>query len=499
MTEAEKIDEELLDRELSKRLLGSFTTYTMPEYEMTANQGWKLIHEQIIEVLEAVERWDKKRVMIFCPPRLWKSELVSKRFPAWYLGRHPNKKVVVASYGADLASDFWRKAKEIATSQEFNNIFPDFELSKDKREGGNWETTKGGWMYTVWRGWALTGKWWDILIVDDIVKDREEAESLTIQTKTIDWYTSTFRTRKQNQDTAIVIMMTRWNKNDLAWFLLEQEKNWGEKWDVLTIQGIDETTNEEIIWPGKWDKWFMEEERENTFSKDWAALYQQDPIASSSNIFDMHALKYFHLSDFEKVDGILQKSDLEIWVFIDPAFSTNKNSDDAVVLGIGRHRISGEFYLLDWYADTSAPTKTYMATINMIDRLGQEGFPKITAIWIEDVPLNKQQTQFIKWFSDYLASKWRYYITNTHKPKIKKEERIKFTLEPVISMNKMNIRIDMKDESVVKKLESQLRDFPNGRNDDVIDDLSQGVEILSKIIQPRITQRAATRRTDDYS
>lgn len=504
MITQDEIELELLNRELSARQLGSFTTYTMPSYEMTATQDGKPIHNQIIEKLEAVERWDIKRLMIFCPPRLWKSELVSKRFPAWFLWRNPDKSVLLSSYGADLASDFWRETKAILESQEFKNVFPWVELAKDKKEWWNWKIeqvdwmSRQWWMYTVWRWWATTGKWWDVLIVDDIVKDREEAESATIQEKTISWYTSTFRTRKQNENVPIIIMMTRWNKNDLAWYLLEEAENGWEQWETLTIQWIDDQGNE-IIWPGKWSEWFMSNEQENVLARDWAALYQQDPIAASSNIFDMHALKYFHLSDFEKADWILLKQDLEVDIFIDPAFSTNKNSDDAVVIALARHTITWAFYMLDWYADTSAPTKTYAATINMIDRLKHDWFPNIKAIYVEDVPLNKLQTQFIKWLIDYLASVWRYYIVNPHKPKIKKEERIKFNLEPVISMGKMSIRADMFDESVIKKLENQLRDFPHWRHDDVIDDLAQWVEIKTKIVQPKKAPRAASRRTDNYS
>jgi hypothetical protein len=306
---------------------------------MIAEQNGIGIHKKIIEKLEAVKRREIKRLMIFVRPRIGKSELASIRFPTWCLGDEPNLKLVVASYGADLASDFGRKAKQVTQTQEYKNIFPNFKLSSDKREGGNWETNVGGGMYTVGVGGALTGKGYDIGIIDDPVKDRLEAESVVTQQRIIDWYTSTFYTRKQSQDSAIILMMTRWNTNDLAGYLLKAQEQGGDKWDVLTIPAIDEMGNE-IIWPGKWDKGYIQKEKENISPKDWAALYQQDPIASSSNIFKMADLRYFLLSDFEKAEGILKKEDLRCIISVDPAFSTSSSSDDAVAIAVGKHKIS---------------------------------------------------------------------------------------------------------------------------------------------------------------
>ena len=476
MNKQQAIKNELIDRELGSRLLGSFTAYTKEDYEMIATQAWVWIHKRIIEKLEAVERWEIKRLMIFVRPRIWKSELASIRFPNWILWKNPKKKIIVSSYGSDLASDFWRKWRDVVKSQEYKNIFPEFELSKAKAEWGNRETTEWGWLYTVWVWWALTGKWFDIGIIDDPVKDRMEAESPTTQQRVIDWYTSTFYTRRQDQDSAIILMMTRWNVNDLAWYLLEEAKNGWDKWEVLTIPAIDVNGNE-IIWPWKWDKWYIEEEKHNVSPKDWAALYQQDPIASSSNIFNLADLRYFNLSDFERADWILKKEDLRVWLFIDPAFSSSKNSDDAVCISMWKHKISNNLYLLDWYADTSAPSRTFKAILVMYDRIISDWF-KIEYISIEKASLNKEQTKFIDDFKAFLLENNRNILINYYEPKIKKEDRIKFWLEPLIALNWLHLRKDLPDSSFVKKIERQLFEFPNGKHDDVIDDIEQARFVL---------------------
>ncbi len=478
MTDNE-LDNELEDRELASRLLAEFTTYTKEDYEMIATQAWEKIHPKIIEKLEAVERWEIKRLMIFVRPRIWKSELASIRFPTWCLGKKSERKIVISSYGADLASDFWRKAKQVVESQEFNNIFPGFALAKDKREWGNWETSKGWWVYTVWVWWALTGKWFDIWIIDDPVKDREEAESAVYQQKVINWYTSTFYTRKQSQDSAIILMMTRWNQRDLAWYLLKEAKNGWDQWDVLVIPAIDEQWHE-IIWPGKWDKWYITNEKANVSKRDWAALYQQDPIWSSSNIFELKNLRYFLMSDFEKEWSILKKTYFNVWIYVDPAFSSSKNSDDASVMWFWKHKISNDIYWFDYYSDVWAPSKTFHATLAMYDSMVMEWL-KPKYICIEDVPLNKNQTKFIQDFKLFLKDNNRLDILIiTHKPKGKKEDRIKFVLEPITAMHALYLRKDFPDKSIIQKIEDQLVEFPNGKHDDTIDCITMAATDLNK-------------------
>lgn len=475
-----EIKKELAMRELARRKLEYFVKYTKDDYEMTAYQ-WDIenkIHTKIIEKLEAVERWEIKRLMIFVRPRMWKSELVSKRFPARCLWRNSKRNIILASYWYELAVDFWRKTKQIVESQEYKNLFPDFKLSKDKKESWNWETIDLWGYYSIWVWGALTWKWGDILIIDDPVKNREDAESPVFQQKTIDRYTSTFYTRKQSQDSAIILMMTRWNKNDLAWYLINEQNNWWDKREILSIPAIDEWGNA-IIRPGKWDKWYIEAEKKNISAKDWAALYQQDPIAAWNNIFDMTKLRYYNMSDFEKADWILKKEDLKCWIYVDPAFSTSKTSDDAVVLAVWKHKISWNYYLIDWYAETSAPSKTFQAIITMYDRLSLEWF-KFDYISIEDVKINKEQTKFIEDFKSFLKANNRYIIVNSYFPEWKKQDRIKFILEPKISVSALYFRKDLIDNSFIRRLETQLSDFPNNKHDDIIDCLTQSVQVLDQ-------------------
>jgi len=163
-------------------------------------------HELIAKKLEDVERGRCKRLMIFMPPRHGKSELASIKFPAWYLGRNPEKEVVCCSHTAELAEEFGRRTRLTVEDEIHKAIFPDCKLIKGSKKVSDWKIgVKGGFMSVGVRG-SLTGRGADLLIIDDPVKDRADAESTTLRRQTWEWYTSTARTRVQAGGAVIVIM-----------------------------------------------------------------------------------------------------------------------------------------------------------------------------------------------------------------------------------------------------------------------------------------------------
>jgi predicted phage terminase large subunit-like protein len=179
----------------------SYAAYQWPGYRDAPH------HRLIARHLEAVERGDIRRLMITMPPRHGKSMLASEFFPAWYLGRNPDHYVVTATYAQELADDFGRKVKNQIEDAGFAAIFPGVGLADDSKsakrfhvEGsidGGYEhpTTQRGAFYAVGVGGPLTGRGAHLLLIDDPVKNREDADSEIIRKKTKDWYTSTAYTR----------------------------------------------------------------------------------------------------------------------------------------------------------------------------------------------------------------------------------------------------------------------------------------------------------------
>lgn len=263
----------------------SYSTYQWPGYRDAAH------HRLIARHLEAVERGEITRLMITMPPRHGKSMLASEFFPAWYLGRNPDHYVVTATYAQELADDFGRKVKNQIEDPAFQLIFPGVGLADDSKsakrfhiEGqtGGYEhsLSQRGAFYAVGVGGPLTGRGAHLLLIDDPVKNREEAESEIIRKKTKDWYTSTAYTRLMPGG-RIIIIQTRWHEDDLSGWLLSEHQH--EGWSVLNLPAIDEAG--EALWPDQYNVETLERIRLAIGPRDWSALYQQRPSPESGDYF----------------------------------------------------------------------------------------------------------------------------------------------------------------------------------------------------------------------
>lgn len=224
------------------------------------------------------------------------SELVSVRFPAWYLGRLPNRRIIAASYAAPLASDFGRKARNIIGDGPYQAIFPGISVAQDSSAANRWDIAKhaGGYI-AAGVGGPITGRGADCLLVDDPFKNREEADSQVIRDAVWDWYTSTAYTRLERdlisgQRGAVVVVATRWHQNDLIGRLLEAED--GDKWTVINFPAIDEDTGA-ALWPEKYDAPELDRIRRTIGSRDWSALYQQRPAPLEGGLLKRHWWRYW--------------------------------------------------------------------------------------------------------------------------------------------------------------------------------------------------------------
>lgn len=469
------LKEELLRRKVARFSFEEYCKYIDPRYRVIATQWWKNIHRLLIETLQDVALWKLKRLIMSLPPRTWKSELWGIKLPTRYVWRNPANEFVLASYDANLASDFGKKSRDIVQSQRFRNVFPDFRLAPDQNTKSHWETIAPDgwrwWMYTVWVWWALTGKWWSLLYIDDPIKNMKEAQSPVIQEAVWDWFDSVLSTRKQSEESAIVLTMTRWHSNDLAWKLIEKAKDWGEKYYELKIKAIDDEWYP-IIWPGKWGPNYFFNERENRDPKVWHALFQQEPLKAMGNIFTPWDERFFLDSDFEKV-WWWKKSDIDIWIFVDPAFSTNIKSCDAVVRVVWQHRITKNIFFFDCYADTSAPSKTINQIFFLASKWVMKWFNK-PFISIERSTINKDQEKFIQDFYTEMQTRNEFYKVILYMPPPDKLWRIRDELEPMWTLNRLFFNQNIASETK-RRILDQYYEFPNWKKVDIIDTDAQAV------------------------
>lgn len=178
-------------RRAARRGLIEFTEFGNKAYRAAAH------HRLIAEKLEAVARGDIDRLMINMPPRHGKSELASRRFPAWYLGNHPDATIISASYNDDKATEFGGEVRDIVRAHEYRTLFPNVELKEDTRAKGFWRTGDGGYYISAGVGTALTGRGTvgPIVLIDDPLKDRAEADSERRRETVWSWYSSTVLSR----------------------------------------------------------------------------------------------------------------------------------------------------------------------------------------------------------------------------------------------------------------------------------------------------------------
>lgn len=269
----------------SKSDFKKFIQFVKPDYDM------RWFHSVICQKLNDFEAGRIKRMMILVPPQHGKSELATRNFPAFLLGRNPDRKIAIASYNDSMASGFNRAIQRIIDNETYNKIFPDTKLNSSKLFNTNYDNysrtehlfeivNKKGSVRTVGRGGALTGNPVDIGIIDDLYKDRSEARSFSISEGAWQWYIDVFKTRLHN-DSQELIMNTRWDEEDLCGRLLKEQP---EEWEVVKFPAIkttdinsyDERVEGEALWPERHSlEKIMDQKRLSQVS--FNSLYQQDP------------------------------------------------------------------------------------------------------------------------------------------------------------------------------------------------------------------------------
>ena len=296
-----KAEQELAKRILARKRLLPFVERFNPDYLA----GW--VHKDICQRLEKfseqVANKESPRLMLFMPPRHGKSTLASVAFPAWHLGRHPNHEFISCSYSGSLAMNFSRKVRQLLREPVYKNVFEKARLDKDSQSIESWQTTQGGGYVAAGVGGGITGKGAHVMVIDDPVKNREDAESDNNRDATWDWYTSTAYTRL-SPGGGILVILTRWHDDDLAGRLLKQAEEGADQWEVIkypAIAEVDETFRKygESLHPERYNVDALEQIRKAIGPRDWSALYQQNPVSDEGDYFSRDMIRYYEDEDIE--------------------------------------------------------------------------------------------------------------------------------------------------------------------------------------------------------
>ncbi len=268
---------------------------------------------------EAIGKGDA-RLVISLPPRHGKSWLTSLYTPAWFLSLFPERNVILTSYEASFAASWGRQVRNLI--QEHSAVLG-LSLAQDSMASDRWHTLEGGGMLTAGIGGPITGRGGHLLLVDDPIKNFEEASSSTQRQKTIDWFNSTFYTRCE-PGASVIVLMTRWHQSDLAGYILSEHQ---DPWQEIRLPAIAEADDPigrkegEPLCPERYDEAKLASIKVAVGRRIWNALYQQRPSPAEGTIVNRNWLKFY-----KTLPGTLNS-----WVITaDLAFKDSTNCDYSV-------------------------------------------------------------------------------------------------------------------------------------------------------------------------
>lgn len=373
------------EREELDALLASYGVVPVPHYTGTLRQMIRETDhrfqfyrhvEVLIEYLEALVAGEVKRLMVFEPPRHGKSELVSRKLPAYALAKNPEEWVGLVSYEATMAEGFSRAARD-----HYTRIGG--EMRDDSSAVNLWQTPYGGGMWAAGMGGPITGRGAHLATIDDPIKNAEEAASETIRAKHRDWYDSTFYTRLE-PNARLLVTLTRWHEADLAGHILSREKDDPEGWTIVNLPALAEGMQRvfpvsctvvkdwraegEALCPERYDAETLGKIKRRVGSYFWSALYQQRPTPDEGGMFKRQWWRYYDEPPKE-VDRMILSWDM--------AFKDTDGSDYVVgqVWGVK----GPDLYLLDQVRDRM----DFPTTEKAVESLRRK-WPHALATYIED-------------------------------------------------------------------------------------------------------------------
>jgi hypothetical protein len=454
----EPTEREVLAAATARDKLISYTIHTKPDYKPAAH------HHLLAYWLEALERGDITRLMVFLPPQHGKSELVSKRLPAWWMARNPKARIIVASYGETLKVEFGGESRDIYGSEETREIFPDAMLNPGKKAATLWGTTQGGRLLSTTIGGGVTGHGAELFIVDDPVKSREEADSDIVRGKLENWWKAEARTRLSG-DARILFTCTRWHELDLAATVLA---NSDEPWHVVSIPAVSEGADDplgrpewEFLWPERFPGWFYVNQYRELGERNWASLYQQRPAPLKGSLY-----KWFYTYDE------LPKDVHTILIPMDLAMTESATADYTAVSAWAVS--NGHMDLIDmdrWQVDSPQAYRNIFYFWQKIERQ----FPNIAVqpLYRKGIHIDQIAAQNLK--------EWRVPVKAVDTPKLGRSAKIQLSNILAPYWEAGLFRVPRNKPHLYDQWEMEHITMPGGKNDDWVENsIIAGMEFKSE-------------------
>ena len=488
LTPLQQAQQELAARILAKRRLIPFTQRLNPRY----HAGW--VHHDIARRLERfsqdVANGLSPRLMILMPPRHGKSELASRMFPAWHLGHHPDHELISCAYNVSLAESFSRKVKEAIEDPAYQSVF-DTRLHPDFRSNGEWAiaNARGGYV-AAGVGGGITGKGAHILLIDDPIKNSEEADNADTREKLWDWYGSTAYTRLAPGG-GVLVIQTHWHDDDLAGRLkvAMAEDPDADQFEIVVYPAIaehDEYLDDETdmivyddcpakgrllrrkgaaLHPERYDAVKLHRIKKTIPPRFWAALYQQNPVPDDGS--------YFTKDQFQ-LNPIPHPKNCRVYIAWDFAISEKKQNDYTVGTVL-LHDSEDMLHVADQMRFKSGDA---FFIVEAILNLATKWHNPNLSIGFEDGQIYRAIESLLK---KRMRERKFYPSTMVLKPITDKMARAR----PLQGRMQQKMVSFNSNASWVDSLRTEMLRFPAGVHDDQVDSLSWGVQMAVGQEAPR--------------
>lgn len=459
MNQQQRTIKEALEHELKIRAarenFADYVRFTNPDF--IDSKFHTYLMNRVQEFLDTTSSNSFDILLVSIPPQHGKSKTITQTLPAYYVGQHPERDIIIASYNEDTATMFGRRNKDKIEAYH-GEVFPECVLKDSPNSATNFETTKDGRVISRGVMSGITGNPAHLFIIDDPIKNRQEADSPRIRESLWNEYLNTFKTRIKPNGKLIVIQ-TRWHEDDLFGKLAKHERNV----QILNIpcECVDEATDPlgrklgEPLCPeiGRGKAWmesfkhvYIHESNEGGL-RAWTALYQGMPTSKEGNILQREWWQYYDHLDLDTVPYTIMS--------VDAAFKDGENND-YVAIGVWG-KINKRYYLIDNIKEHLSFTETLQAI-----RTLKQKYPQIMFILVED----KANGSAI---INVISSEFDGVIPI--EPQGGKVARVN-AISPVIEQGRVYLP---KYAMFTKDFVDECAQFPNGSNDDQVDQMSQAL------------------------
>ncbi len=478
--ETDDVTQELARRELARRRLIEFIKQFHPRYRA----GW--VHHDICRRLEKfahdVEKGLSPRLMILMPPRHGKSQIASKLYPAWHLGHYPHHEFIGCSYNISLALDFSREIRDVIKSDYYHKLFPSSKLNPDFMSAEAWRLLSAtgvgaGGYNAAGVGGGITGKGAHVLVIDDPVKNHEEAESPDIRKKIWNWYQTSAYTRLAPGG-GVLVIQTWWHDDDLAGRLQKdmQEDEEADQFEIVKYPAIAEEDEEyrlagEALHPERFDLLALTKIKRTLGTNYWSALYQQAPISEEGAFFNDSMFVY----QTEKPNI----GDLFIYQAWDFALSEENVSRGDWTVGItfGVDYDDNAHFLEMWRKKTNDTAVIEDAIIDMYAR-----YPQVQGFGVEDGQIWRA---FKKGLQKRMSDR-SVYIPLDDTNNILKPVKSKTARARPLQGRMQNRKVHFpRGDTVVDDVKRELLRFPAGAHDDIVDAMAWCAHLIVGNPPPR--------------